>query len=48
MAAQTGTPRRVTERGPKVTKATLKQHKRQISRRLAQVRGDRSQRAFGP
>ncbi len=27
-------------------KATLKQHKRQIPRRLAQVRGDRSQRSF--
>ncbi len=32
--------------GPKVTKATLKQHKREIPRRLAQVRGERSQRSF--
>ena len=46
MTAQTATPRRVTERGPKVTKATLRQHKRQIVPRLAQIRGDRSQRSF--
>ena len=46
MAAQTRTRRRVTERGPKVTKATLNRYKRQIPRRLAQVRGERSQRAF--
>ncbi len=32
--------------GPKVTKATLKQHKREIPRRLAQVRGERSQSSF--
>ena len=46
MAAQTGTPRRVTERGPKVTKATLNRYKRQITARLSQIRGDRSQRGF--
>ncbi len=46
MAAQMGTSRRVTERGPKVTKATLNRYSRQIPARLAQIRGDRSQRSF--
>ncbi len=46
MRARTGNPRLAKGRGTKVTKATLKQHKRQIPRRLAQVRGDRSQRSF--
>ncbi len=31
---------------PRVTQATIERHKRQISNRLAQIRGDRSQRAF--
>ena len=30
----------------KVTKTTLNQHKRQIPKRLAEIRGDRSQRSF--
>ncbi len=46
MAAQTGTQRPVRPRGPKVTKATLNRHKRQLLGRLAQIRGDRSQRSF--
>ncbi len=46
MAAQTGTPRRVTARGPKVTKASVNRCSRQIPSRLAQIRGDRSQRSF--
>ncbi len=46
MTAQTATPRRVTERGPKVTKATLNRYRRQITARLSQIRGDRSQRSF--
>ncbi len=46
MAAHAGNPRQAKARGPKVTKATLKQHKREIPRRLAQVRGERSQRSF--
>ncbi len=46
MIAHTGNPRPAKASGPKVTKATLKQHKREIPRRLAQVRGDRSQRSF--
>jgi len=40
---------RKTARNPKparVTKSCLEQHKRQIRRRLAQVRGSRSQRSF--
>jgi transcriptional regulator with XRE-family HTH domain len=40
---------RRTARNPKptrVTKSCLEQHKRQIRRRLAQVRGSRSQRSF--
>ena len=32
--------------GPKVTKATLNRYKRQMTARLPQIRGDRSQRAF--
>ncbi len=46
MAAQTETPRRVTERGPKVTKATLNRYRRQMTARFSQIRGDRSQRSF--
>ena len=45
MAAQTVNPRPAKARGSKVTKATLKQHKR-LPRRLAQLRGERSQRSF--
>ncbi len=36
----------MTEQGPKVTKATLKRFRRQITARLSQIRGDRSQRSF--
>ena len=46
MAAQTGTQRSVTERGPKVTKATLNRFRRQMTARLSQIRGNRSQRVF--
>ncbi len=46
MAAQTGTQRSVTEQGSKVTKATLKRFRRQITARLSQIRGDRSQHVF--
>ncbi len=31
---------------PRITQATITRHKRQISNRLARIRGDRSQRAF--
>ena len=33
-------------RSTKVGKGVLNQHKKQVAQRLAQVRGDRSQRAF--
>ncbi len=46
MAAGTETPRRATQRGPKVTKAALNRSKRQMTARLSQIRGDRSQRSF--
>ena len=46
MGAQTGTQKRVTERGRKVTKATLNRYKRQLTARLPQIRGERSQRSF--
>ncbi len=46
MAAQTGTQRSGTERGLKVTKATLNRFRRQMTARLSQIRGDRSQRVF--
>ena len=46
MVARRLNPRLAKARGPKVTKAALKQHKRKISRRLAQIRGERSQRSF--
>ncbi len=46
MAAHAGNQRPPKARGPKVTKATLKQHKRQIVQRLAQIRGDLSQSSF--
>ncbi|MEE8240538.1 MAG: helix-turn-helix domain-containing protein [Nitrospirales bacterium] len=36
----------MTERGPKVTKATLNRYRSQITARLSQIRGDRSQRIF--
>ncbi len=35
-----------TSKSSRVTKATIERHKRQIAGRLAQIRGDRSQRAF--
>ncbi len=44
--AQTRKPKPAKARGRKVTKATLKQHKRKIPQRLAQIRGERSQRSF--
>ena len=46
MTARTGTQRRVTKRGPKVTKSTLNRFRRKMTARLSQIRGDRSQRAF--
>ncbi len=46
MPAQTGTQRSATERGLKVTKATLSRFRRQMTARLSQIRGNRSQRAF--
>ena len=46
MGAQTGTQKRVMKRGAKVTKATLNRYKRQLTARLPQIRGERSQRSF--
>ena len=46
MAARTGAARAARSRGGKVSKATVERNKRQIPSRLAEIRGDRSQRSF--
>ena len=46
MAARTGAARAARSRGAKVSKATVERNKRQIPSRLAEIRGDRSQRSF--
>jgi transcriptional regulator with XRE-family HTH domain len=46
MAARTGAAKAARSRGAKVSKATVERNKRQIPSRLAEIRGDRSQRSF--